>query len=213
MRLIGERLHVWCRVADDSRLTVDMAGQIVRTGMVETITKLAQQIGAVLVVLTRSAAFGLATKTTTTRQRDSSRPQNRSARTPGATILMPHHLSKGAVTAGAEKIDQSSMRGASALVDGARWAMVMATMRRDLAAEYQLEPDQANRYVRFDLVKANHVAPLDGIWCRRGVGGALEPVELADAIRSARPGPMTVTTRSPRSWWRSFGSTRSPAPR
>jgi len=107
----------------------------------------------------------------------------------GATVLLPHHVSKGGITAGAERIDQSAVRGASALVDGARWVMAMAGLRRDVAQDFGISPEEAGMYARLELVKANPVPPWPGLWVRRGVGGVLQPTTLercTEGTRAAR---------------------------
>src|SRR5690606_27337581 len=96
----------------------------------------------------------------------------------GATVLMPHHMNKDGLRAGTERLNPESLRGASALLDAVRWAGGMATLRKDAAAEYGIEPEEAGRYVRLDVVKNNYAAPWEGLWLRRERGGILCPVSM-----------------------------------
>jgi RecA-family ATPase len=96
----------------------------------------------------------------------------------GATVLLPHHVSKDGLKAGADALSMDALRGASALVDGVRWAAAMATLGKDAAKEYGVDPEDAGHYVRLDAVKNNYAAPWEGLWLARGPGGVLAPTAL-----------------------------------
>ena len=71
------------------------------------------------------------------------------ARATGCAILLVHHLRKGP----ADGID--SARGAKALTDSARVALLMSPMSETDAAELGIEKDESGHYVRLDNAKAN----------------------------------------------------------
>lgn len=89
----------------------------------------------------------------------------------GATVLLTHHVSKSSMRD--QELGQEMARGASALVDGARWVAAMRTMTPKEAAELNVSPDDAERFVRLRSIKSNYTAPWKGVWLQRGEGGAL----------------------------------------
>lgn len=111
----------------------------------------------------------------------------------GASVLYLHHVSKGSAREG--QIDQQqAARGASALIDNARWCGFVAKMTEDEAKRlsdrtYERQPignDRRSFFVRFGVSKQNYdVTPLDQ-WYQRQEGGVLVPVELAE-VRKESP--------------------------
>ncbi len=107
----------------------------------------------------------------------------------GASVLYLHHVSK--VSAREGLIDQQqAARGASALIDNARWCGFVARMTEDEARRlsdraYDRQPisnDRRSFFVRFGVSKQNYDAtPLDQ-WYERRDGGVLVPVELVEAV-------------------------------
>ena len=87
-------------------------------------------------------------------------------------------MNKEGLRVGAERLSAESLRGASALFDGVRWAAAMGTLSKDVAEDYGIDPEEANRYVRLDTVKNNYGPPWDGLWLKRGPGGVLVPTTL-----------------------------------
>lgn len=104
----------------------------------------------------------------------------------GASVLYLHHVSKGSAREG-QTDQQQAARGASALIDNARWCGFVAKMTEEQAKilsdrSYDRQPignDQRGFFVRFGVSKQNYDAtPLDQ-WYKRHDGGVLVPVELA----------------------------------
>jgi RecA-family ATPase len=102
----------------------------------------------------------------------------------GAAVLYLHHISKGSARDG-QGDQQQAARGASALVDNARWCGFVARMTED---ESKRLSDRADRqpignerrgfFLRFGVSKQNYgVTPLDR-WYERRAGGVLVPVQL-----------------------------------
>lgn len=103
----------------------------------------------------------------------------------GASVLYLHHTNKGSARHG-QLDQQQAARGASALIDNARWCGYVAKMTRDEAQKYSQQAyarrpiGERDRglFVRFGVSKQNYdVAPIDK-WYRRCEGGVLIPVRL-----------------------------------
>ena len=103
----------------------------------------------------------------------------------GASVLYLHHVSKGSAREG-QTDQQQAARGASALIDNARWCGFVAKMTEEQAKSlsdrtYDRQPignDRRGFFVRFGVSKQNYDAtPLDQ-WYKRHDGGVLVPVEL-----------------------------------
>lgn len=105
----------------------------------------------------------------------------------GAAVLYLHHVSKGSAQNG-QADQQQAARGASALIDNARWCGFVARMTEDEAkrlsdSEAVREPignELRGRFIRFGVSKQNYdVMPADR-WYERREGGVLLPVDLVD---------------------------------
>lgn len=113
----------------------------------------------------------------------------------GASVLFLHHVSKGSALAG-QTDQQQAARGASALIDNARWCGFVAKMteveaKRLSDRAYDRRPIGNNRrgfFVRFGVSKQNYDAtPLDQ-WYERRDNGVLVPVALLDAQNGKKEG-------------------------
>ena len=116
------------------------------------------------------------------------------AATTGASVLYLHHVNKGSAREG-QTDQQQAARGASALIDNARWAGYVAKMTEqeaerltDLGFGRSAIGYRRGLFVRFGISKQNYDAtPLDR-WYQRHSGGVLLPVELQEASRNEEKG-------------------------
>lgn len=117
------------------------------------------------------------------------------AATTGASVLYLHHVSKGSAREG-QTDQQQAARGASALIDNARWCGYVARMTEDEAKRlsdrahdrYPIGNDRRGYFVRFGVSKQNYGAtPIDR-WYMRHAGGVLVPVDLYEANRNEEKG-------------------------
>lgn len=101
------------------------------------------------------------------------------AKTTGAAILYLHHVNKGSAREG-QGDQQQAARGASALIDNARWCGYVAKMTPDEAKQYGMSDDQGlyGLHVRYGVSKQNYGQPTPEKWFKRSAGGVLLPVEL-----------------------------------
>jgi RecA-family ATPase len=117
------------------------------------------------------------------------------AATTGASVLYLHHVSKGSAREG-QTDQQQAARGASALIDNARWCGYVARMTEDEAKRLSdrshgrqpIGNDRRGYFVRFGVSKQNYDAtPIDR-WYMRQAGGVLVPVDLYEIGRSEEKG-------------------------
>ncbi len=114
------------------------------------------------------------------------------AKATGASVLFLHHANKGMIMAGRGD-EQQSVRGASALVDNARWQATLVGMSKDEAKEHGLagQPGERERHRRFVVTKQNHGVTFEPVWLRRGDGGVLLRADLQEGT----PASTTKATR------------------
>jgi RecA-family ATPase len=177
--LLRERLFIVSRVSVDNLLTTTVNGMLVRTDITERIVVTAEQISALkLVVLDPVSRFRGGDENSNEGATRFVEAIEAIRAATGASILLPHHVSKDGLRAGAERLSIENLRGASALADAVRWAAAMATLRKDAAEDYGVDPEDSARYVRLDVVKNNYGAPWPGMWLKREFGGVLVPTTL-----------------------------------
>ncbi len=112
----------------------------------------------------------------------------------GAAVLFLHHVSKGSVGNGSSD-QQQAARGASALIDNARWAANLARMSEAesnrLSESEGGDPiggDRRGFFVRYSVSKNNYGMPAPDRWFQRQAGGVLVPVGLLPAKRGDKGG-------------------------
>lgn len=113
----------------------------------------------------------------------------------GASVLFLHHVGKSSAREG-QTDQQQAARGASALIDNARWCGFIAKMSEDEAKRLSesacaRQPIGNNRrgfFVRFGVSKQNYsVTPKDR-WYERQNGGVLVPVDLKEVATRKKGG-------------------------
>ncbi len=98
--------------------------------------------------------------------------------TPEITILVIHHVNKS----GATLFDSASARGASAFIDGCRWAASMRVMEEKTAAKYEI--DNHRSYVELLVTKSNYtILPSEPLRFRHMEGGGMEQVDVEQPRR------------------------------
>jgi len=94
-----------------------------------------------------------------------------------AGVLFLHHIGKAAATGG-EGDTQQAARGASALIDNARYAAALTKMTKTEAEAYGVDDAMRGFFVRHTVTKNNYGSPLSDQWYRRHEGGVLLPTKL-----------------------------------
>lgn len=167
-------LKVLPRVAENNRLTYLADGAVCGTGRAHAIAATANQLNEPkLVVLDPVARFRGGEENNNEHATRFIEEAERLRESTGATVIMVHHVNKAGLVAGSEGISAEGVRGASALLDGARWAMAMGTLKKEEAGKFGIDRDDAGKYVRLEAVKNNYAAPWPGLWLRRLSGGVM----------------------------------------
>lgn len=113
----------------------------------------------------------------------------------GAAVLYLHHTSKSSAREG-QLDQQQAARGASALIDNARWCGFLVGMSQKEAMGLSARPhnrqpignDQRRNFVRLGVSKLNYALNCSDQWYERRDGGVLVPVELLEAKQNGRKG-------------------------
>ena len=108
----------------------------------------------------------------------------------GASVLYLHHVGKGSAREG-QGDQQQAARGASALIDNARYCAFLAKMTEEESQKLFIDglaPVRADRrgyFLRFGVSKQNYSEPIEDCWLQRQSGGVLLPVAMASASATA----------------------------
>jgi len=108
----------------------------------------------------------------------------------GAAVLYLHHVSKSSAR-DSQTDQQQAARGASALIDNARWCGFLTKMTSEEAKKlsncpddpYPIGPERRGFFLRFGVSKQNYDVPIADRWYQRKDGGVLVPVELVEPKR------------------------------
>jgi len=104
------------------------------------------------------------------------------AKATGAAVMLVHHTHKGAANSG--EASQSAARGSSALTDGVRLQMQLATVNGNMNKKLKLPEDQMRQHLVLSVTKTNYSAPQAEILLQRGEGGYLSKAEAPATIKS-----------------------------
>lgn len=95
----------------------------------------------------------------------------------GATVLASHHANKDSQKSGGSG-EQFASRGSSALTDGIRWQMNMATMSKYQAGKNNNKTIDRQSLVHITIPKSNYSKPFGEAWLKRLDKGVLEYTEI-----------------------------------
>lgn len=174
---VAERLHVVSRVGEKNLLTARRSdGEVHQTVLVDRILEVANLIPNLRWIALEPASRFRGGKANdeddATRFVEAMEALKKATR---AGVLTAAHVSQAGLKEGG---GAEIVRGSTALVDGVRWVATMQKLRRDQAAEYGVDRDDASQYIRFEIPKSNYTSEFEGMWLRRESGGVLVPAEL-----------------------------------
>lgn len=105
------------------------------------------------------------------------------AKETSAAILVAHHTNKMSQVDDFKE-NQAASRGASSLVDNARFVCYINKMSEKNCGDYTdcfgnaIKKEDAFKYVKYGISKQNYGEPVAGMWFKRGEGGILLPTVL-----------------------------------
>jgi len=99
----------------------------------------------------------------------------------GATVLLIHHTSKGAMASG--ESTQGAARGSSALPDGSRWMAQLATVNKTMNKTLKLPEAEMRMHLVLSVPKGNYAPPQAEILLQRQEGGYLKAVEAPRSLK------------------------------
>lgn len=113
----------------------------------------------------------------------------------GAAVLYLHHTSKTSTREGLLD-QQQAARGASALIDNARWCGFLVGMSQTESTRLSARPhdrqpigsDQRRNFVRLGVSKLNYALNCSDQWYERRDGGVLVPVDLVEVSNGKKGG-------------------------
>ncbi len=113
----------------------------------------------------------------------------------GATTLVSHHTNKTSRGVGV-KVSGISGRGSTSLYDGFRWVASLEVQRSKL--EGAEEQDRLGEVIKLSFDKSNYSRRADPLLLRRADGGALVPLDEADAdiIAKAQDGSVERASKT-----------------
>ncbi len=104
----------------------------------------------------------------------------------GVAIILTHHVGKSAVLNGQSSTQQSA-RGASAIVDQARWQVALSTLDEKYAKKIGIPADDAWKYLNATNPKINGAGRLDDLLLERGPDGVLMRSGLTPTVNPTKP--------------------------
>lgn len=114
----------------------------------------------------------------------------------GAAILFIHHTNKGSASTGTGD-QQQAARGASALIDNARWCGYVSTMSQEEAKHYSDRRydkapvgDRRKYFLKYGTSKQNYGIPVNEQWMQRTNGGVLISTELYELPKQSKRGSL-----------------------
>lgn len=107
----------------------------------------------------------------------------------GAAVLYLHHISKATALGGLGG-EQQAARGASALIDNARWCGNLTGMSKteaeklstDAYSRLPIGPERRRYFCKFTVSKENYAITDGDTWYQRHEGGVLLPIKLYGAV-------------------------------
>lgn len=186
--LIEERVGVVSVRGMDWRLNFhDEAGDLHESERVDYLIDEVRGLGDVrLIVLDPLVAFNGANENDNMEMARLMFTLDRVAERTRAAVLVLHHVSKGGVVTSLNEASQAMVRGASALVDNARATILLTRMPRNDAPLYNVQPDDAGRYVVARVVKNNYGPHTPDVVMAVEQGGALR---LAPEVQRVHNSP------------------------
>jgi len=163
----------------------DETGDVQETDRVDYLISEIKMLGDVrFVVLDPLVAFNGANENDNAEMSRLMFTLDRIANETGAAVLIVHHVSKGGQVTSLNDASQAVVRGASALVDNARSAILLTRLPRADAPLFNISPDDAGRYVACRFIKNNYGAHMPDAMFTIEAGGSLRHAPEVQRVHS-----------------------------
>lgn len=106
----------------------------------------------------------------------------RLAQATGATVLVIHHANKASMNGGGTS--QAAARGSSALTDGVRLQINLATLNDSTRKHHGIAEADMRQYLTLSITKTNYSAPQADILLQRGEGGYLHRADSRPQLKT-----------------------------
>lgn len=174
---LRRRLFIKSMVGRDNLITARLDGEVRRTGYADALIATARQIPDLkLILLDPASRFKGGDENAAADATRFVEALEYLVRETHAAVLVVHHANKASLNGNGAS--QTAARGSSALTDGVRWQMNLATMTPDEAERYGVEVKERGYYVKVAVPKNNYAPPTGEVWLRRGPGGFLSVTRL-----------------------------------
>lgn len=189
IKAIGDRVAVVPTRGLDWRLVEnDEAGNVQETDRVDYLIEQVNLLGGDirLVVIDPLVAFNGVSENDNVQMARLMFTLDRVAANTGAAVLVLHHMSKMGQVQSLNDVSQAIVRGASALVDNARSVMLMMRMPRAEAPLFNVNADDAGRFIVLRVAKNNygpHTA--DAVFAVNN-GGTLRPAPEVQRVHASQ---------------------------
>jgi len=181
---VREHVYVCSLLGVDARFTKLVAGEIgphdTFTGLLKELTRL-QDLK--LIVFDPLARFFAGDEKDSAHATFFSTLMEKIAIETGATVLVSHHTTKSSqqVETAFEALTQHATRGASGLVNAARWQLTMAGVRQGEGRTLGISQAETWRYVAAQVTKSNNAARGGCFYLRRDDYGCLRLAQIQEA--------------------------------
>lgn len=176
---LGENLIIKSMVGEDNLLTTadSQSKEVRQTPLVNRLILAAKQIPNLkLIVIDPASRFRGGDENASQDVTRFVEAVERVAQATGAAVLIIHHANKGSMSS--SEPSQSASRGSSALTDGVRLQMNLATLDNNGAKKLGIPEEQRKSHLILSITKTNYSAPQQDIILHRSEGGYLTNAKL-----------------------------------
>jgi RecA-family ATPase len=176
--LLSSNLYIKSVIGTDNLLTSNDSDtrEVKHTALVDRLILTAQQIPNLkLIVIDPASRFRGGDENSAPDTTRFVQALERVAQATGAALLVIHHANKGSMSTA--EASQNAARGSSALTDGVRLQINLATLNKEANKQYRLPEKEMRQYLTLAITKTNYSAPQGNILLKRGEGGYLSHVE------------------------------------
>lgn len=184
LALLGKNLYIKSVVGEDNLMTTTdpHSKEVGHTALIDRLILTAKQIPNLkLIVIDPASRFRGGDENSAPDTTRFVQALERVTQATGAALMLIHHTNKGSMNSAAAS--QSAARGSSALTDGVRLQINLATLNKEANKRHRYAEEDLKRYVTLSITKTNYSAPQNDILLQRGEGGYLERADVETKLK------------------------------